>query len=59
MLKSSGAEVKVVQDSLRHANARITMEFYMQALIQDKRTAQTNAVQMILTKTTPPVATAG
>lgn len=28
LLKSSGADVKVVQDSLRHANARITMEMY-------------------------------
>jgi integrase len=43
LLKSSGADVKVVQDSLRHANARITMEMYAQALSQDKRTAQTKA----------------
>jgi len=48
LLKSSGADVKVVQDSLRHANARITMEMYTQALTQDKRTAQTKVVQMIL-----------
>ena len=41
LLKSRGADVKVVQDSLRHANARITMEMYAQALSQDKRTAQT------------------
>jgi integrase len=53
LLKSSGADVKVVQDSLRHANARITMEMYAQALSQDKRTAQTKVVQMILPK--PPV----
>jgi len=30
LLKSSGADVKVVQDSLRHANARITMGMYAQ-----------------------------
>jgi integrase len=59
LLKSSGADVKVVQDSLRHANARITMELYTQALTQDKRTAQTKVVQMILPKATPPVAKAG
>ena len=53
LLKSSGADVKVVQDSLRHANARITMELYAQALTQDKRTAQTKVVQMILPKNTP------
>jgi integrase len=61
LLKSSGADVKVVQDSLRHANARITMEMYAQALTQDKRTAQTKVVQMILpkhkpTQNTPPKA---
>jgi len=50
LLKSSGADVKVVQDSLRHANARITMEMYTQALTQDKRTAQTKVVQMMLPK---------
>jgi integrase len=59
LLKSSGADVKVVQDSLRHANARITMELYAQALTQDKRTAQTKVVQMILLKTTLPLAAAG
>lgn len=40
LLKSSGADVKVVQESLRHANARITLELYAQAITQDKRTAQ-------------------
>lgn len=50
LLKSSGADVKVVQDSLRHANSRITMEMYAQALTQDKRTAQTKVVQMMLPK---------
>ena len=59
LLKSSGADVKVVQDSLRHANARITMELYAQALTQDKRTAQTKVVQMILPKVTSPLALAG
>jgi hypothetical protein len=50
LMKASGADVKVVQDSLRHANARITMEIYAQALTADKRSAQTNVVQMILPK---------
>jgi integrase len=59
LLKSSGADVKVVQDSLRHANARITMEMYTQALTQDKRTAQTKVVQMMLPKAAPPLARAG
>ena len=59
LLKSSGADVKVVQDSLRHANARITMELYTHALSQDKRTANTKVVQMILPKDTPSLAAAG
>jgi len=59
LLKSSGADVKVVQESLRHANARITMELYTQALTQDKRTAQTRVVQMMLPKATQLVAKAG
>jgi integrase len=59
LLKSSGADVKVVQDSLRHANPRITMELYTQALSQDKRTAQTKVVQMILPKESQPLAAAG
>lgn len=59
LLKSNGVDVKVVQDSLRRANARITMELYAQALTHDKRTAQTRVVQMILPKTTLPLAAAG
>ena len=59
LLKASGADVNVVQDSLRHANARISMELYVQALTQDKRTAQTKVVQKILPKTAMPLAVAG
>jgi integrase len=50
LLKSSGADVKVVQESLRHANARITMELYAQALTPDKRKAQSKVIRMILPK---------
>jgi site-specific recombinase XerD len=59
LLKSSGADVKVVQDSLRHANARITIELYTQALTEDKRTAQTKVVQMMLSRANPLLAMAG
>jgi len=50
LLKSSGADVKVVQESLRHANSRITLELYAQALTVDKRKAQSKVVTMILPK---------
>lgn len=59
LLKSSGADLKVVRESLRHASPRITMEVYAQALTQDKRTAQTKVVQMILPRTIPPLAAVG
>jgi hypothetical protein len=37
--------------TFRHANARIIMKLSAQAFTQDKRTAQTKVVQMILQKT--------
>jgi integrase len=59
LLKSSGADLKVVQESLRHASPRITMEVYAQALTQDKRNAQSKVVQMILPRTAPQLAAVG
>jgi len=44
--------VKVVQESLRYANARITMEPYAQALTPDKRNAQSKVIRMILPQQT-------
>lgn len=46
---------EVVQDSLRHANARITTEMCTQALTQDKRNAQTKVVRMILPRPSLPL----
>ena len=59
LLKSNGADVKIAQDSLPHANARITTKMYDQALSQDKWTAQTKVVQMILPRTALVLAAAG
>jgi integrase len=47
-LKANGEDVKVVQESLRHANSRITLDTYTQALTSAKREAQTKVVRMIL-----------
>jgi integrase len=47
-LKANGEDVKVVQESLRHANSRITLDTYTQALTPAKRQAQTKVVSMIL-----------
>jgi len=49
-LKANGEDVKVVQESLRHANSRITLDTYTQALTPAKRQAQTKVVRMILPK---------
>jgi integrase len=46
-LKANGEDVKVVQESLRHANSRITLDTYTQALTPAKRQAQTRVVKMI------------
>lgn len=47
-LKANGEDVKVVQESLRHANSRITLDTYTQAVTLAKRQTQTNVVSMIL-----------
>ena len=47
-LKANGEDVKVVQESLRHANSRITLDTCTQALTPAKREAQSKVVRMIL-----------
>jgi integrase len=51
-LKANGEDVKVVQESLRHANSRITLDTYTQALTPAKREAQSKVVRMILLEQT-------
>jgi hypothetical protein len=46
MLKANGEDVKTVQELLRHANSRITLEVYTQATTSNKRAAQSRAVRM-------------
>jgi integrase len=48
LLKSNGEDVKTVQELLRHANSRITLDVYTQAVNSHKRAAQSRVVQMIL-----------
>jgi len=48
MLMANGENVKVVQELMRHANCRCTLEIYSQARIQAKRDAQHRMVQMIM-----------
>jgi len=48
LLKANGEDIKTVQELLRHANSRITLEVYTQAVTSNKRAAQSKVVQMIV-----------
>jgi integrase len=52
LLKANGEDIKVVQELLRHANSRITLDIYTQALTPAKREAQTRVANLILPKKT-------
>lgn len=47
----NGEDIRVVQELLRHANSKITMDIYTQALSPAKRQAQSRVTSMILPKT--------
>jgi integrase len=40
MLRQQGVDLKTAQELLRHANSRITLEIYQQAVSEEKRAAQ-------------------
>jgi integrase len=48
LLKANGEDVKTVQELLRHANSRITLDVYTQATNSHKRAAQSKVVKMIV-----------
>jgi integrase len=52
LLIANGENVKVVQELMRHASSRCTLEVYSQARIIAKRQAQQRVVQMILPEET-------
>src|SRR5258708_29176576 len=47
LLVANGENVKVVQELMRHASSRVTLEVYSQARNAAKRQAQERVVQMI------------
>jgi site-specific recombinase XerD len=47
LLKANGEDVKTVQELLRHANSRITLDVYTQAVNSNKRAAQSKVVKMM------------
>jgi integrase len=48
ILNANGENPKVIQELLRHANLRVTMDTYVQAVTDEKRDAQTKVVRMLL-----------
>jgi len=55
LLKGSGEDVKTVQELMRHANSRLTLDVYAQALTPAKRAAHLKVVEMIRPTTGTPV----
>jgi integrase len=47
LVKSQGADVKTTQELMRHANASITLDRYVQAVTPAKREAQSRLVQAV------------
>jgi site-specific recombinase XerD len=45
LLKANGEDVKTVQELLRHANSRITLDVYTQSVNSNKRAAQSKVVK--------------
>ena len=50
LLRANHADVKVMQELLRHASSRVTLETYTQAITAQKREAQSSVVNLIYGK---------
>lgn len=48
LMKANGEDVKTIQETLRHANFKVTMDVYTQALTEVKRSAHTRVVRQIM-----------
>jgi integrase len=47
LLKANGADTKVMQELLRHASSRVTLDTYTQAFLSHKRKAQSKVVRLL------------
>jgi integrase len=47
LLKANGADTKVMQELLRHASSRVTLDTYTQAFLSHKRKAQSEVVRLL------------
>jgi integrase len=50
LLRATGAELKVMQELMRHSTIRVTLDTYTQAVKTEKRAAQTAVVALFLCK---------
>ena len=48
ILNANGENPKVIQELLRHATLKVTMDTYVQAVSDEKRNAQSKVVKMLL-----------
>ena len=48
ILNANGENPKVIQELMRHANLKVTMDTYVQAVTDEKREAQNKLLKMIL-----------
>jgi integrase len=49
LLRANGAELKVMQELMRHSTIRVTLDTYTQAVTTEKRAAQTAVVSLFVT----------
>ena len=59
LLKANGEDVKTGQELLRHANSRITLDVYTQAVNSNKREAQSKVVKMMVSNVGTKLTNAG
>jgi len=52
LLRATGADIKVMQELLRHASARVTLDTYTQAITDKKRRAQNKLVRLLVGRET-------
>ena len=48
IVNANGENPKVIQQLMRHANLKVTMDTYVQAVTDEKREAQNKVVKMLL-----------
>jgi integrase len=47
-MKANGEDIKTIQELLRHANFKVTMDVYTQAVTDVKRTAHSRVARQIM-----------